>query len=71
VKDCYDRMYSCDWTRTDMQIYHRAFTPETLDAWHHTLFAEGVDMRLMDSLTALRGVSPAVKLCLIALQDLH
>ena len=54
-----------------MQIYHRAFTPETLDAWHHTLFAEGVDMRLMDSLTALRGVSPAVKLCLLALQDLH
>ena len=71
VKDCYDKRYSCDWTQTDLQIYSRAFTPENLDAWDNTLFAEGVDMRLMDSLTALRGVSPAAKLCLLALQDLH
>ena len=71
MKDCYDRMYSCDWVTEDLQIYRQVFLREKLGALDSSLESDSIDMNLMDSLTALRGVSPTVKLCLLALQDLH
>ena len=71
MKDCYSKRYSADWVKEDLQIYRQVFPREKLGAWDRTLEAESIDMNLMDSLTALRGVSPAAKLCLLALQDLH
>ena len=70
MKDCYDRRYSCDWTATDLALYRDVFERKT-DVWDNILASDNGDANLMDSLTALRGVSPAVKLCLLALQDLH
>jgi hypothetical protein len=69
MRDSADTMYSCHWTRADFQICREVFADKAV--WDNSISTDCIDMNLMDSLTALRGVSPAVKLCLLALQDLH